>query len=75
VDRAIEIAKRLGMPLKVAAKVDEVDREYFEGVVEPLMRDPLIEFVGEIGKAKRRSSSETPARFSSRSTGRSRSGS
>jgi len=53
VDRAIEIAKRLGMPLKVAAKVDEVDREYFEGVVEPLMRDPLIEFVGEIGEGEK----------------------
>jgi len=53
VDRAIEIAKRLGLPLKIAAKVDEVNREYFEGVVEPLLRDPRIEFVGEIGEGEK----------------------
>ena len=53
VDRAIEIAKRLGMPLKIAAKVDEVNREYFEGVVEPLLRDPRIEFMGEIGEGEK----------------------
>lgn len=49
VDRAIEIAKRIGIPLKIAAKVDRVDRDYFRDVVEPLLRDPLIEFIGEIG--------------------------
>ncbi len=49
VDRAIEIARRAGMPLKIAAKVDRVDRDYFEGVVKPLLRDPRIEFLGEIG--------------------------
>ena len=53
VDRAIEIAKRIGVPLKIAAKVDEVDREYFEGVVEPLLRDPYIEFLGEIGEGEK----------------------
>jgi glycosyltransferase involved in cell wall biosynthesis len=53
VDRAIEIATRLGMPLKIAAKVDQVDREYFEAVVEPLLRDPLVEFVGEIGEGEK----------------------
>jgi glycosyltransferase involved in cell wall biosynthesis len=53
VDRAIEIAKRVGIPLKIAAKVDKVDRDYFEGVVEPLLRDPLIEFVGEIGDGEK----------------------
>lgn len=47
-DRAIEIAKRSGIPLKIAAKVDPADREYFQHVIEPLLRDPLIEFVGEI---------------------------
>ena len=47
-DRAIEIAKRVGMPLKIAAKVDKVDEEYFASVIEPMMDDPLIEFVGEI---------------------------
>ncbi len=53
VDRAIEIAKRVGMPLKIAAKVDKIDRDYFEGVVEPLLRDPLVEYVGEIGEGEK----------------------
>ncbi|MFI4964024.1 MAG: glycosyltransferase family 4 protein [Caulobacterales bacterium] len=48
-DRAIAIAKRLGRPLKIAAKVDRVDQAYFEDVVAPLLADPLIEYVGEIG--------------------------
>ncbi|THD62299.1 glycosyltransferase family 4 protein [Phenylobacterium sp.] len=48
-DRAIEIARRTGRPLKIAAKVDPVDRAYFEEKIEPLLHDPLIEFVGEIG--------------------------
>jgi glycosyltransferase involved in cell wall biosynthesis len=53
VDRAIEIAKRCGLPLKVAAKVDHDDREYFEAEVRPLLDDPLVEFLGEVGgKAK-----------------------
>jgi glycosyltransferase involved in cell wall biosynthesis len=49
VDHAIEIATRVGMPLKIAAKVDRVDRDYFESVIAPLLRNPLVEFVGEIG--------------------------
>ncbi|HET6574664.1 MAG TPA: glycosyltransferase family 4 protein [Fimbriiglobus sp.] len=49
VDRAVEIARRVGMKLKVAAKVDEVDRDYFRATIEPLFRDPLVEYVGEIG--------------------------
>ncbi len=53
VDRAIEIAKRVGMPLKIAAKVDRVDKDYFENVVTPLLRDPLIEFIGEIGEGEK----------------------
>jgi glycosyltransferase involved in cell wall biosynthesis len=48
-DRAIEIAKRIGMPLKIAAKIDKVDQEYFEEVIEPLLHHRLVEFVGEIG--------------------------
>jgi glycosyltransferase involved in cell wall biosynthesis len=47
-DRAIEIAKRVDMPLKIAAKVDRVDRRYFKRVVEPLLNDPHVEWVGEI---------------------------
>jgi len=52
-DRAIEIAKRAGVPLKIAAKVDRVDRDYFEGVIEPLLQDPLIEFIGEIDQEQK----------------------
>jgi glycosyltransferase involved in cell wall biosynthesis len=54
VDRAIEIAKRLGLPLRIAAKVDTVDLEYFQNVVKPLLRDPLIEYIGEIGEGEKR---------------------
>lgn len=54
-DRAIEIARRAGIPLKIAAKVDRVDETYFAEVVRPLLRDPLIEFVGEIGEAEKAS--------------------
>ena len=50
-DRAIEIARRAGMKLKIAAKVDHADRAYFEARIAPLLDDPLIEFVGEIGDA------------------------
>ncbi len=39
------------MPLKIAAKVDRVDQEYFETVIEPLLAMPGIEFVGELGEA------------------------
>jgi glycosyltransferase involved in cell wall biosynthesis len=52
-DRAIEIAKRVKIPLKIAGKVDQVDKEYFESVVEPLLRHPLVEFVGEIGDGEK----------------------
>jgi glycosyltransferase involved in cell wall biosynthesis len=48
-DRAIEIATRAGMRLKIAAKIDAVDRGYFERVVSPLLKRPNIEFIGEIG--------------------------
>jgi len=47
-ERAIEIARRVGMPLKIAAKVDRVDEAYFETAVEPLLHEPGIEFIGEI---------------------------
>jgi glycosyltransferase involved in cell wall biosynthesis len=53
VDRAIEIAKAAGIPLRIAAKVDAADREYFDEVVRPLLNDPLIEFIGEIGEAEK----------------------
>ncbi|HYX82315.1 MAG TPA: glycosyltransferase family 4 protein [Gemmatimonadales bacterium] len=52
-DRAIEIAKRANMPLKLAAKVDDVDREYFQRQLKPLLDHPLIEYVGEIGEREK----------------------
>jgi glycosyltransferase involved in cell wall biosynthesis len=48
VDRAIEIAKQVGMRLKIAAKIDRVDQEYFESDIAPLLSNSLVEFVGEI---------------------------
>jgi glycosyltransferase involved in cell wall biosynthesis len=53
VDRAIEIARRVQMPLRIAAKVDAVDEDYFETAIQPLLEHPLIEFVGEIGDAEK----------------------
>ena len=50
-DRAIAIARAAGMPLRIAAKVDDADRRYFHERIEPLLDDPLVEFVGEIGDA------------------------
>jgi len=51
VDRAIEIAQRVGIPLRIAAKVDAAEKEYFHEVIEPLLKNPLVEFIGEIGEA------------------------
>src|SRR3981081_646731 len=52
-DEAIEIAKKAGMPLQIAAKVDREDRDYFEAHIKPRLDHPLIEFVGEIGQAEK----------------------
>ena len=52
-DQAIEIAKRVGMPLKIAAKIDRVDVEYFGTAIKPLLDHPLIEFIGEIGSPEK----------------------
>ena len=50
VDRAIAIARHVGLPLQIAAKVDPVDSAYYETAILPLLQDPLIELVGEIGE-------------------------
>jgi glycosyltransferase involved in cell wall biosynthesis len=50
VDRAIAIATALGWPLKIAAKVDRADAEYFETQIRPLLDNPLVDFIGEIGE-------------------------
>jgi glycosyltransferase involved in cell wall biosynthesis len=52
-DHAIEIAKRVGIPLRMAAKVDPVDREYFETKIAPLLDHPLVEYIGEISDAEK----------------------
>jgi glycosyltransferase involved in cell wall biosynthesis len=52
-DRAIAIARRAGVPLQIAAKVDPVDRDYFAREIAPLLQDPLVEFIGEIGEGEK----------------------
>jgi glycosyltransferase involved in cell wall biosynthesis len=52
-DRAIEIAIRSGMKLKVAAKIDRSDRDYFRREIQPLLDHPLIEFIDEIGASEK----------------------
>ncbi|HTX51288.1 MAG TPA: glycosyltransferase family 4 protein [Caulobacteraceae bacterium] len=51
--QAIAIAKRLGLPLKMAAKVDLRDAAYFQEVVVPHLNDPLVEYVGEISESQK----------------------
>jgi glycosyltransferase involved in cell wall biosynthesis len=50
---AIEVAKRAGIPLKIAAKVDDADREYFEAVIKPRLSPPDIEFIGEVNRKQK----------------------
>jgi glycosyltransferase involved in cell wall biosynthesis len=53
VDRAIHIAERCGLKLKIAAKVDAVDQDYFDEAIRPLLAKPNVEFIGEIGDAEK----------------------
>ena len=52
-DRAIRIAQKFGMPLKIAAKVDEVDRKYFESEIEPMLKSPGVDYIGEISDSEK----------------------
>jgi glycosyltransferase involved in cell wall biosynthesis len=52
-DRAIEIARAVDMPLRVAAKVDPADRDYYERTIRPLLRDPRVEYIGEIAEREK----------------------
>lgn len=52
-DTAINIARRAGLPLKIAAKIESVDRPYFESVIEPMLQPPSIEFMGEIAEEQK----------------------
>ena len=53
VDRAIEIAKQAGIPLKIAAKIGVGDRPYFETTIAPLLDQPHVDFIGEIGEDRK----------------------
>jgi glycosyltransferase involved in cell wall biosynthesis len=53
IDVAIEVALRSGVPLKIAAKVDAVDREYYNAVIKPRIKPPMIEYIGEIDDAQK----------------------
>jgi glycosyltransferase involved in cell wall biosynthesis len=52
-DRAILIARALGIPLKIAAKVDRADTVYFRSKIEPLLDGPGVEFIGEINEQQK----------------------
>jgi len=53
VDRAIDVAQTLGVPLKIAAKVDRVDEVYFREQIAPLLKGPGVEFIGEIDERQK----------------------
>lgn len=53
-DIAIRVARKAGIPLKIAAKVDEVDREYFNTTIEPMINEaPGVEYIGEINELQK----------------------
>jgi glycosyltransferase involved in cell wall biosynthesis len=52
-DRAIRIARAAGIPLKIAAKIDRVDAEYYESVIKPMIAEGGVELVGEINEAQK----------------------
>jgi glycosyltransferase involved in cell wall biosynthesis len=52
-ERAIAIARAAGVPLKIAAKVDAADAIYFHRKIEPLLADPLVEYIGEISEGEK----------------------
>jgi glycosyltransferase involved in cell wall biosynthesis len=53
IERAIEIARRTGQRLRIAAKIDPLEESYWRGRIAPLLDDPLIEFVGEVDEAQK----------------------
>ena len=52
-DRAIEIARRAGVALKIAAKVDKVDQTYFDETIRPLIKGSGVEFIGEVNDSEK----------------------
>jgi glycosyltransferase involved in cell wall biosynthesis len=53
VDRAIEIARQVGIPLKIAAKVDRADETYFRQAIAPLLCVRSVQFIGEIDEREK----------------------
>jgi glycosyltransferase involved in cell wall biosynthesis len=53
VDKAIRIAGKAGLRVKIAAKVDAADEEYFQAVIKPLLKQPHVEFIGEINEMQK----------------------
>ena len=53
VDRAVEIALRSGMPLKIAAKIDPADQSYYEREIKHLLSHPSVEYIGEISEEQK----------------------
>jgi glycosyltransferase involved in cell wall biosynthesis len=53
VDRAVRIAQRCGLPLKIAAKIDKVDQDYFDDEIRPLFALPHVEYIGEIADGQK----------------------
>ena len=53
-DAAIKIACKAGVPLKIAAKVDKADINYFETTIKPLLNHPLVEYLGEVGESEKK---------------------
>jgi glycosyltransferase involved in cell wall biosynthesis len=53
VDVAIEIARRAGIPLRIAAKIDRADTDYFHAHIKPLLDAPGVEFIGEITESEK----------------------
>jgi glycosyltransferase involved in cell wall biosynthesis len=50
-ERAIEVARRAGMRLRIAAKIDRADEHYWESRIAPRLADPLVEYLGEVSEA------------------------
>ncbi len=50
IDQAVAIAERFGMPLKIAAKVDRADENFYQEKIKPLLVHPLVEYIGEVSE-------------------------
>lgn len=53
VDRAIEIAIDAGIQIRIAAKIDKVDKDYFESKIKKMLDHPLVDFIGEVGEKEK----------------------